>query len=189
MVSDADLLTLCAYEEARNQPDDGVAAIARVVDNRVRLGYQDDGHSIAGAITKHAQFSWTEYDEGSAGYHQVAFGMAAELARIQQLLVVAKADKVQWARCARIIQAVMTGRYAGAQFARLTDETVLYFNPAACAAPPWARVSAFVCRIGAHSFYRDLAWSAMRGAAAGPALAPTVIAASSAAPHTVEVDV
>ncbi len=189
MVSDADLLTLCAYEEARNQPDDGVAAIGRVVGNRVRLGYQDDGHSIAGAITKHAQFSWTEYDEGAGGYHQVAFGLAAELARIQQLLVVAKADKMQWARCARIVQAVLEGRYAGAQYARLTNETVLYFNPAACAAPPWARVSAFVCRIGAHSFYRDLAWSAMRGAPAKPPLAPAVIAASSAATHTVEVDV
>ena len=187
MVSDVDLLTLCAFEEARNQPDDGVAAIGRVVENRVRLGYQDDGHSIAGAITKHAQFSWTEYDEGAAGYHQVAFGLSAELARIQQLLAVAQADRVQWARCARIVQAVMEARYAGAQFARLTADTVLYFNPSACAAPPWARVSAFVCRIGAHQFYRDLAWSAMHGALSGMIVAASTVSSSST--NTVEVDV
>ncbi len=188
MVSDADLLTLCAYEEARNQVDDGVAAIARVVENRVRQGYQCD-HSIAGAITRHAQFSWTEYAMSAAGYHEVAFGTAEELARIQQLLAVARADRDQWERCARITASVMTGRYSTVAFARLTADTVLYYNPDACAAPPWAKAGAFVCRIGSHQFYRDLAWSAMHGAPTKTAAAPAVIAASSSAIHTVEVDV
>ena len=167
-MNDLELLALCSYEESRNQPDDGVAAVVHVVLDRVRLGYQCD-HSIAGAITRHAQFSWVEYEMGQGGYHQVAFGTAAELARIQQLLAIAKTDQAQWARCSRIAGDVMAGKYrGGAAYGRLTSDTVLYFNPDACAAPPWARVGAFVCRIGAHSFYRDLAVSAGLRQASAP---------------------
>ena len=125
MVSDVELMTLCAYEEARNQPDDGVAAVVYVVLDRVRLGYECD-HSIAGALRCHAQFSWVEYEMGQGGYRQVAFGSAAELARIQQLLAIAKADVGSWSRCSRIAGDVMAGRYRGATpHQRLTSDTVL----------------------------------------------------------------
>ena len=176
-MTDAELLSLCCYEEARNQPDDGVAAIVHVVLDRVRLGYQCD-HSIAGAITRHAQFSWVEYDMGAGGYHQVAFTTAAELARIQQLLAVAKQDQAQWARCSRIAAQVMAGAYkGGAPYAKLTGDTVLYYNPAACARPAWATPATFVCRIGAHEYYRDRAISAglrLAPVARAPAALPAV---------------
>ena len=155
MISDHDLLTLCAMQEAVGEPDDGVAAIVRVCLNRARLHYNSDG-TIADVIDRHDQFSWTTWVMTTTGYREVAIGMAAELARVQQLLVANQANHAHWARCSQIAQAVVAGSYRGAAYDHLTDDAVLYLNPRIVKRlPAWAVAANHVCAIGHHDFYRD----------------------------------
>lgn len=160
-VSDADLLTLCVWTEAQGEPADGMAAVARVVQNRQHLRYQSDG-TLQGTILRRSAFSAFGFDFADGAYH--AAPDAYSPARVQRMLAKAKANRA-WAKCSAVIQSLQAGHYVGdAAYDRLTPDTVLYDNPR-ISHPAWATPAAFVTAIGQHSFYRDLTW---RGAPAGP---------------------
>jgi len=153
-MTEFDELCLCAFEEAAGEPDDGVAAVVQVVLNRTRLQYASDG-TINGTIERHAQFSWTEYAMQGGVYTRVARTPEEEQARIQQLSVVAQSMPNAWRRVQNIASAVGAKTYQGADFAKVTTDTVLYLNPRISAHQPWQIEDNFVCTIGHHDFYRD----------------------------------
>jgi len=151
-MDDASLLALCAFEEAAGEPDDGVAAVARVVLNRMRLRYASDGE-VAGTVLAPDQFSWTAWEMSDGRYHRVCHTAAETAARAEALLVKAKGLPAQWARMRRITDDVVAGTYGGRDYDRLTDDAVLYLNRRLSQAV-WATPARRVCDIGRHTFYR-----------------------------------
>lgn len=148
------LLALCVLQEAANQPDDGQAAVAKVVLNRTRMKYASDG-SIEGTILHPNAFSWTEWEMVNRAYTKVAMNQAEQVKRVRQLHDVAQRS-IAWAHCQNIADEVMSGAYSGPAFKAITDAAVLYYNPVATRGiPAWAKPESFVCQIGAHWFYRD----------------------------------
>lgn len=152
MITDADALALCCFQEANLEPDEGVAAVARVVLNRARLSYQSDG-TIQGTIFHPAAFSWTQWEMVDGRYVKVAFGTAEVLARAETLLSRSKAWNARWARCASIAGRVEADVFTGPLYDRLTPDAVLYDN-LALARPDWATPEKLVVVIGRHSFFR-----------------------------------
>lgn len=148
------LLALCVWDEARGEPNDGKAAVARVVKNRMLRRYCSDG-TIVGTVLKKFQFSgfWFAFD-AAHHYHQIEFDFAGAEAEAEKLLVEAQADSVVFAICRNAADQVFAGNYHGPQYDQLTDDAVLYVNPAVVEKPVWATPEAFVCTIGHHDFYR-----------------------------------
>ncbi|QUD88062.1 cell wall hydrolase [Phenylobacterium montanum] len=151
-MDDASLLALCAFQEAAGEPDDGVAAIARVVLNRMARRYASDG-AIAGTVLAPDQFSWTAFEMVGGRYRRVCHTPAEVAVRADGLLSKAQNFTSQWARVQRIIREVRAGAYVGPEYDRLTDQVVLYLNPRLSQAT-WANPARHVCDIGRHSFYR-----------------------------------
>ena len=150
-MTDAEALALCAFQEANLEPDDGVAAVVRVVLNRTARGYQSDG-SIQGTVFHPAAFSWTRYEMAEGHYVKVAFTSKDVTDRAVRLLGQAKAYNGRWARCAEIVGRVEAGAYAGALYDRITPDVLLYDN-LALARPAWATPDKLVVEIGRHSFF------------------------------------
>lgn len=151
-MNNIDAETLCAFEEAAGEPDDGVAAIVRVIRNRMALRYASDG-TAAGTVFRHDQFSWTSWAMRNGHYTEVAKTPEEVTARAQDLLQRDEAMRSAWARVADIGARVRAGTYSGADYDRLTDDVVLYLNPRLSRAV-WATPDKHVCDIGRHSFYR-----------------------------------
>lgn len=154
-MDDATWLALCCYEEARNQPDDGVAAIARVVLNRAERKYASDG-TIKGTVTHPSQFSWCEYDMVDGHYQRVARGGPVEIEfRAIGLLKTAQAHPVTWQKCLDIGAKVHDGSYVGGEAYQKLGPAVLYYNPAVVhPAPAWADPAKLIATIKDHAFYR-----------------------------------
>lgn len=151
---DSDVLTLCAFEEANLEPDEGIAAIAKVVLNRVALKYACDG-TIQGAVFRHDQFSWTGWAMQGGKYIEIAKTPAQVMARAKTLLLADEAYSKAWTRASTICAQVQAGGFRGALFDLLTPETVLYLNPSIVAKQPaWATPDKAICVIGHHHFYR-----------------------------------
>lgn len=152
-MTDADLIALCAFQEANLEPDDGLAAVVRVILNRAKDLFQSDG-SIPGTILhgNGTAFSWAAFSMVGGHYQRVANGPAEIAARATHLLASAQDYKAAWARAQRISQAVVAGAYHGPDYDRLTDAAVMYAN-LALVSPPWALPAKLICRIGHHSFY------------------------------------
>jgi spore germination cell wall hydrolase CwlJ-like protein len=153
MTSDQNLLALNAYQEANLEIDDGVAAVCRVVMNRVALHYQSDG-TIQGAILHPLAFSWTQFEMVEGHYTQVAHTTEQVEARVASLLASSQAYATHWARCLAISGRVAAKTYRGDLYDRLTDQVVLYTN-LALARPAWATPDKLVATIGHHSFYHN----------------------------------
>jgi spore germination cell wall hydrolase CwlJ-like protein len=151
-MDDASLMTLCAFEEAAGEPDDGVAAIVRVILNRMSRRYASDG-TVSGTILAPDQFSWTSWTMVDGRYQRICHTGQEVTERIEGLLLKARALAGQWGRVGRIAAEVRSGVYAGADYDRLTDEVVLYLNPRLASAA-WAIPARRVCEIGRHSFYK-----------------------------------
>lgn len=154
-MTDADLIALCAFEEANLEPDDGIAAVVRVILNRKADLFQSDG-TIPGTIFhgNGAAFSWAGYEMRAGKYQRVASGMPALLARAEALLTKAKTYKAAWARVTRISGQVVAGSYVGPDFAKITPSVFMYLNPAISNAA-WATPDKLVCVVGHHAFYRS----------------------------------
>lgn len=153
-MTDADLIALCAFEEANTQPDDGLAAVVRVIKNRMARRYQSDGTVMGTVLAGNGvAFSWAAFAMFNLHYQRVASGLPAIEARAAHLEQVAQAYPAPWARAQRISAAVMAGTYVGPLYPLITDEVVLYLNPAISHAA-WATPDKLVCRIGQHSFFR-----------------------------------
>lgn len=148
-------LTLCVYFEARNQPQDGKAAVAKVVLNRARHHppFFSDG-TVKGTILWPSQFSWTEFDFVDGHYAKVAHTPEEQLSRVAALYAEALTHKLVWAACADPALSVLAGHYIGGPaYDDLGPDALLYDN-LGVAQPPWAKADKLVCRIGAHSFFR-----------------------------------
>lgn len=154
MFNDADLMTLCAFEEANLEPDDGVAAVIRVLLNRTKLKYSSDG-TMAGTVFRHDQFSWTEWAMQGDKYTEVAQSPYQVQTRAMSLLQADEAYRAAWGRIEAIVFKVTTGAYAGGlDYKKITSETVLYYNPKLITPPPeWARPIKLDASIGNHRFY------------------------------------
>jgi len=151
-MTDQDLLTLCAFEEANGEIDDGIAAVVYVILERMRLKFQSDG-TIPGTVLRHNQFSWVEWAMVDGRYTRVATTPDQISARVESLLATAKSYTKAWARCCGIVEQVQDGVYAGPLFAKLEPGTVNYLNPA-ISHTAWATPDKLVCAIGHHNFYR-----------------------------------
>jgi spore germination cell wall hydrolase CwlJ-like protein len=152
-VTDEDALALNAFQEANLEPDDGMAAVCRVVMNRTAQKYESDG-TIQGTIFAHNQFSWTSWSMVAGRYTQVAVGSGQVATRAGHLLALAQSYLSAWARAKRISGAVQSMMYAGPEYAAITDDTLLYVN-LAISSPAWATPDKLVTKIGHHSFYRN----------------------------------
>ena len=175
-LNDADLLALTVWTEAQNQSPDGMAAIMRVIQNRMRMHYQSDG-TVPGTCLHHNAFSAFGYDFVHGAYHTAPDAYTPQ--RLNRMLTAAQPTP-SFSKCAKVVIAVQAGHYVGeAAYDRLTPDTVLYDNPA-ISHPPWANATALVTAIGAHSFFRDLTWHD-HGVAEVPSPPNTGVSASLAA--------
>jgi spore germination cell wall hydrolase CwlJ-like protein len=152
MMNEQDLLTLCVWAEARGEPMDGQAAVARVVLNRMKQKFHSDG-TIRGTVLAYHQFSWAwfEYHEGKPIVIAKSFTEAVEVseklwAKVGRLRAV---DPIR-----EIVRQVQAGKYSGTAYDRLTDKAVLYCNRD-MVSPAWAKPEKLVCTIGQHSFYKN----------------------------------
>jgi len=153
-MTDQDLKILCAFQEANLETDDGVAAIAWVINTRTRLRYNSNG-TVQDTILRHEQFSWAENAMVDGRYKSVAFGLQQELARAQKLLLEDEAAAARWARCARIVAAVDAGTYRGPLYDQLTPSTVLYANLSICT-PSWLPQARRKVQIDHQTFFEPI---------------------------------
>lgn len=151
-MTDDEALALNAFQEANLESNDGMAAIVRVVLNRMTMGYSSDG-TVQGTVFRHEQFSWTEFAMVDGKYTRVAFTPAEVQARAETLLTDAQKYSAAWTRAEDIVDRVSSGSYTGALYDQLTDDAVLYLNPA-ISSQPWATPDKLVVQIGHHQFFR-----------------------------------
>ena len=150
-MNDASLLTLCAFEEANLEPDEGIAAVVRVVLTRVKAHYECAG-TVASAIFEHDQFSWTEWAMQGGHYTEVAKTPAEVQARAIALLDRDDSYVARWDHIANIVEEVQAGTFHGPLYDQITDRVLLYDN-LAITQPAWATPDKFVVKIGHHSFF------------------------------------
>ena len=154
MLTDDQYLALNVLKEAGGEIPDGQAAIARVTLNRMRLKFFSDG-TIAGTVLRKDQFSWAYFDMVNGVYTRVCWTPQEAQARANVLYNSAPSGQI--AKCLTIAGAVFAGTYRGTLYDQLTDDAVLYCNPAILTkSPAWAIPSAKVCSIGHHDFYRSV---------------------------------
>jgi spore germination cell wall hydrolase CwlJ-like protein len=151
-MTDDDLLALCVWDEAQGEPQDGRAAVARVVLNRMAARYRSDG-TVAGTVLAYDQFSgfWFEMKDGV--YRRVCHTLEEAQARAALLLRRAEANVAVFSECRAAAQGVRAGTYEGAAYDALSDAAVLYLNPRIAKAA-WATPDKHLCDIGRHSFFR-----------------------------------
>jgi hypothetical protein len=163
-LTDEDLAALNVYQEADGEPDDGKAAVMRIVQNRIKKRYFSDG-TILGTVLSKDQFSWAWF-----GFETVHSGTAThvistkEYVRLSWTLTEAQqhaetllelAAPSDLTHCSQIARAVVAGTYTGPLYANLTDDAVLYLNPRILTKlPTWAIPIRKICSIGHHDFYR-----------------------------------
>lgn len=163
-MDDATLNGLNVLEEAGGEIDDGKAAIARVVKNRMVRHYFSNG-TVPGTVLYPNQFSWAYFafvtrhtgtgvhDHSVQSYVRIASTSRDAMAVAEGLRAKANAD--QLAHCTTVAEAVMAGEYSGLAYDKLTDDALLYLNPRILTKPPkWAIPSKLICSIGRHDFYR-----------------------------------
>ena len=152
MIKDSDLVALCIYCEAWQESDDGKAAVARVILNRMRIPYESDG-TVQGTILKYDQFSWAWFAFVNGKYTRISDNqqMALSVAEFK----IRHAPLTAIAKCAAIYAAVKSGTYKGQAYEQMTDDAVLYLNPHIVEhIPNWATPDKWVCSIGNHNFYK-----------------------------------
>ena len=152
-MDDNTLGALCVWDEARGEEQDGRAAVARVIKNRMRLKYESDG-TVYGTVLRYHQFSGFWFTMQNGEYTPIAFD--EDEAEIQARLLLTQAQRMLvWQDCLDAWSEVVAGTYEGEDYAHLTDDTVLYLNPGIVKTlPVWATPETFVTRIGHHDFYR-----------------------------------
>lgn len=153
---DAKWLTLCVFQEAQGEPQDGKAAVARVVLNRTRHDppYASDG-TVKGTVFRPNQFSWTSWAMLGGHYIKVARTDAEIAARAAKLYAQAIADKLVWDACEDAAMDVLAGTYQGGEgYQALGDDALLYCNLGTVSRPPWADPAKLIVKIGRHSYFR-----------------------------------
>lgn len=163
-MNDTELLALNVYREAAGEIDEGKAAVARIVKNRMAAKFFSDG-TIRGTVLAKDQFSWAYFAFVDKVAGNIAPGKHIQVySRIARTLPEAEAvaeDLLKrvvpgvFRHCSEIAQAVMSGTYYTPLYAKLGNDAVSYLNPRILTKlPTWATTSRFVVRIGHHDFYR-----------------------------------
>ncbi|HEY2178085.1 MAG TPA: cell wall hydrolase [Caulobacteraceae bacterium] len=154
-MTDADLFALTVWTEARGEPFEGKAAVARVIYNRMAALYFSDG-TVAGTVLRYDQFSafWFKMEGGQ--YVRVSHALAEAQAQAEALLPLAKASAA-WPDCERAVRAGRLGSpFAWGPEGRLLaaePRALLYCNTEV-SRPAWATPGARVATIWNHTFYR-----------------------------------
>jgi hypothetical protein len=162
---DADLEALNVYEEAGGEPDEGKAAVARVVRNRMKARFMSDG-TVAGTVLARDQFSWAWF-----GFVTKMSGHANPNKHLQEYVRLcrtreeaeARADQLYsdavpryLANCFWIASQVAANTYHGPLYDRLGDAAISYLNPRILTRlPKWATADKLIVSIGHHDFYRS----------------------------------
>lgn len=149
MLNDEEVLALCVYEEARGEIDDGKAAVARIIKNRMKQKFFSDG-TIQGTVLRKDQFSWAWFDMVNGKYTRVCSTL--DEAKVRSESLYNKADKNLLYKCSKIAQQVSSNSYTGTAYNTLTDKANSYVN-LKVSDPNWATEDRFICKIGNHSFY------------------------------------
>lgn len=155
-MTDEDLLATCLMSEAAGEPDEGKAAVAQVVLNRMARRYQSDG-TIAGTVLHPSAFSGFSFDMIDGRYTRVVPLEPQETLRARmvgraQSMAMHYTRQAVWPECFALAQAAVAGAPLLAN--PLLTEAVLYAN-LAISKPPWVHSVSFLAKIGAHSFYSD----------------------------------
>jgi len=151
-MTDEDLTALCVLEEAGGEIDDGKAAVARVIKNRMKLKFESDG-TLFGTVLKYDQFSWAWFDFVSGQYRRIAWNF--EQAKKVAELHLDRAAPAPLLHCRKIAQNVLASTYHGELYDHMTDQVVNYLNPKILhSIPAWASPDKLVCVIGHHNFYK-----------------------------------
>lgn len=163
-MTDADLLALNIYEEAAGESDEGKAAVARIVRNRMRAKFFSDG-TIQGTVLAKDQFSWAYFgfvtkttgQLNPAKHVQEYVRLAHNLTEAEALAetLLKRTIPRVFRHCSEIGQAVLSGTFYGPLYAKLGNDAVSYLNPRILTKlPTWAIPSRLVVSIGHHDFYR-----------------------------------
>lgn len=163
-MNDRELLALNVYREAGGEIDEGKAAVARVVKNRMGAKFFSDG-TIRGTVLARDQFSWAYFafvDKTSGNFspvkHTQVYTRIAHTVAEAEVVAEDLLKRVVpgvFRHCSEIAQAVMSGTYYSPLYAKLGNEAVSYINPRILTRlPTWAIPSRLVVSIGHHDFYR-----------------------------------
>jgi spore germination cell wall hydrolase CwlJ-like protein len=151
-MTDAELLALCVWDEARGEPAEGKAAVARVVLNRMHAHYQSDG-TIPGTVLAPGQFSGFWFDWANGKYVRACTTRDEAATRAGKLLADAETAPEVWETCLDAAARVQAGTFRGPLYEKLGDAAVNYADLAYCN-PAWAVPEKLVVEIGRHSFFR-----------------------------------
>jgi spore germination cell wall hydrolase CwlJ-like protein len=150
MMDDTTLLALCIWSEAAGEPDEGKAAVAQVVMNRMARRYQSDA-TLVGTVLHPLAFSGFWFDFHGDSYVRVAHTLDDAKARAEAMLPHAMRQAV-WPECYAIAAAALDGKPV-LQNASL-DNAVLYLNPKILKhLPVWASSDKLAATVGRHQFY------------------------------------
>ena len=174
--NDADWLAICLYTEASGESDDGKAAVAQVIKNRMASNFREnfrnpawDGQ-IKQYVLAYAAFSYfwsangktrdirapAEGRSGARAQIEVANGVWWRRAEQRGL---ARMNEVKnnaiYARCKTIAQQVLAGTYTGnSNFGQLkANRGCFWYVNLADANPPWLRNLRRLVAVGNHTFY------------------------------------
>ena len=158
--SDLDWLACCMIDEAANQGNDGLAAVAQVIKNRIATHTNSDG-TIKGTVLAKDQFSGFYHATVNGKYQRVCSDIACATQRgLQKMATYEKSSG--WTNARNIGSQVMGGTYNGSasfQAIKANKRCVNYLNIDATkklnfsGLPGWAQASNHVATINAHDFY------------------------------------
>lgn len=162
--SELDWLTACVIDEAGNQSDEGKAAVAQVIKNRIACRFRSDG-TVKGTVLARDQFSGFYHDTVNGRYRRVCNDLPCAERRGLQKIATYKRNTSRWNSVRAICERVMSGSYSGSTAFNtlrsnrnatqyLNYEVTQRLNPSPTASwRTWANRSKFACKIGDHSFY------------------------------------
>lgn len=154
-MTDADLMALCIFTEARGEPYEGKCAVGRVILNRIAERWFSDG-TMAGTVLAKDQFSAFWFDMVDGKYTRICETQGAAAVHAENLLANAKTDAM-WPHCQKACADAAPGSgYApGPVWAILAaaPRALLYAN-LAISSPVWATPEKKVCSIFHHTFFK-----------------------------------
>ncbi len=162
--SELDWLTCCVIDEAGNQSDEGKAAVAQVIKNRIACRFRSDG-TVKGTVLARDQFSGFYHDTVNGRYRRVCNDLPCAERRGLQKIATYKRNTSRWNAVRALCERVMSGSYSGStafNTLRSNRNATQYLNYAVterlnpspnASWRTWANRSKFACKIGDHSFY------------------------------------
>lgn len=149
MIDEATLAVLTIWQEARGESFEGKLAVAEVIRDRTRRGYQSDG-TVVGTVLKPYQFSgWNMNDSQRIKAMKLA---ASDLTSAPH--------RAQLEECAHAWNMAIKTNTQVAKGALLYHADPM---PKGMAKPGWAALLPKLVQIGAHAFYADPSAKPLKG--------------------------